>query len=80
MGANGRFVRWNDAFAAICGANDALAQNRSARDFFEEFLGTSEPLRHPEDSGQLFAPEYAVKERERVQDLCEQSQRRERIG
>jgi two-component system, NtrC family, sensor kinase len=61
VGANGYFIRWNDAFAEICAQHCALTSNRNAREFFEEFLGTSEPLRHPAD--QRFCAEYAVGER-----------------
>jgi two-component system, NtrC family, sensor kinase len=58
VGANGRFIRWNSAFAEVCAGSCALAPNRSAREFLEEFLGTSEPLRHPAD--RRFCAEYGV--------------------
>ena len=61
VGANERFIRWNHAFAEICAGTNALAPNRNAREFFEEFLGTSEPLRHPGD--RRFCAEYPVGER-----------------
>lgn len=61
VGANGRFIRWNHAFSEICDTSGALTSQRNAREFFEEFLGTSEPLRHPAD--RQFCGEYTVGER-----------------
>jgi two-component system, NtrC family, sensor kinase len=61
VGANGRFLRWNSAFAEICGGGDTPGPNQNAREFLEQFLGTSEPLRHPAD--RRFCAEYTVGER-----------------
>lgn len=61
VGAHGRFIRWNNAFAEICDLGGSLSANRNAREFFEEFLGTSEPLRHPAD--RQFCAEYTIGDR-----------------
>jgi len=58
VGAKGSFIRWNQAFAEICEGSRSLTPNRNAREFFEEFLGTSEPLRHPTEA--RFCAEYEV--------------------
>ena len=61
VGDDGRFLRWNQAFAQICAGSSALGPNRDAREFLEEFLGTSEPLRHETD--RRFCNEYTVGDR-----------------
>ena len=60
VGDNGRFIRWNQAFAQICAGGGALGPNRDAREFLEEFMGTSEPLRHPDAR---FRAEFSVGDR-----------------
>jgi two-component system, NtrC family, sensor kinase len=44
VSADDRLIRWNAAFAAICGADPALADGADAAALLERFLGTSEPL------------------------------------
>lgn len=68
VGANGRFIRWNHAFGEICAGSCSLAPNRNAREFLEELLGTSEPLRHPAD--RRFCAEYAVGQRTLQFSVC----------
>lgn len=58
VGSNDRFIRWNSAFAEICAKGGTLRPNKNAREFFEQFLGTSEPLRHAPD--RRFSAEYAT--------------------
>lgn len=54
--SNERLLRWNDAFSEICAGRCEPAANQNAREFFERFLGTSEPLRHSAD--RRFTAEY----------------------
>ncbi|MGA3130275.1 MAG: response regulator [Terracidiphilus sp.] len=80
VGANGRFIRWNHAFAEICAGSYALASNPNACEFLEEFLGTSEPLQHP--AGGRFCAEYTVGERTlqvSVSNLTEENEAIENI-
>ena len=61
IGDNGRFLRWNQAFAQICAGSRELGPNLDAQEFLEEFLGTGEPLRHPSEA--RFCAEYTVGDR-----------------
>jgi two-component system NtrC family sensor kinase len=79
--ANGHFIRCNQAFAEICGRGNAPAPNQNARDFFEQFLGTSEPLSYLAES--RFSAEYVVGERTlqvSVSNLAEESGAIEKIA
>jgi signal transduction histidine kinase len=45
IGADGGFVRWNDALTRICGSNAEIKAGQDAASFFERLLGTGEPLK-----------------------------------
>ena len=80
VGANGQFLRWNHAFAEICGGSSATFADRDAQKFFDNLLGTSEPLSHP--PGRRFCAEYTVGERTlqfSVSNLIEENGAKERI-
>ncbi|HEY2468627.1 MAG TPA: ATP-binding protein [Terracidiphilus sp.] len=68
VGANGRFIRWNQAFADICGGDCAPAPNQNAREFFEQFLGTSEPFRYLTE--RRFSAEYIAGQRTLQVSVC----------
>jgi len=46
IGADGTLLRWNSAFAAICGAQCPLSQGSDAAGLLLRLVGTSELLRH----------------------------------
>lgn len=45
LSSEGRLIRWNDAFAGICGAASGLHVGDDTTQLLERLLGTSEPLR-----------------------------------
>jgi signal transduction histidine kinase len=80
VGADGRFIRCNQAFAEICARGHAPEPSQDAREFFEQLLGTSEPLRYLSED--RFCAEYVVGARTlqvSVSNLTEESGAVEKI-
>jgi two-component system NtrC family sensor kinase len=57
---DGRLVRWNSAFAEICGSRNAIETGDHAGSFLERVLGTSEPMNR---IGQSYSGEFVIAKR-----------------
>jgi signal transduction histidine kinase len=60
VGSDGCLVRWNSAFAEICGSRNPVETGENAGSFLERMLGTSEPLSL---NGQRYSGEFAIAKR-----------------
>ncbi len=56
----GRLIRWNSAFAEICGSTVHVQAGTDAASFLEDLLGTGEPVRR---NGQHYGAEFTVAKR-----------------
>ena len=56
----GRLIRWNSAFAEICGSTARVQAGTDAASFLEALLGTGEPVRH---NGQRYSAEFTIAKR-----------------
>jgi two-component system, NtrC family, sensor kinase len=60
VGPDGRLVRWNSAFAEICGSKVQIETGRDAAQFLDRLLGTSDPMRQ---NGQRYSAEFVIAKR-----------------
>jgi two-component system NtrC family sensor kinase len=60
VGVGGRLLRWNRAFAQICGSQSPIETDEDAGSLLERVLGTSDPMCQ---NGQRYSGEFTIAER-----------------
>ena len=60
VGPSGRLLRWNRAFAEICGSRNPIEPDEDAGSLLERVVGTRDPMHR---NGQRFSGEYVISKR-----------------
>jgi PAS domain S-box-containing protein len=60
VGSNGEMLRWNRAFAELCGSHVTIEAGEPAGSLLERVVGTSEPMRR---DGQGYGGEFVIAKR-----------------
>ena len=60
VGSDGRLLRWNLAFAEICGPQVSIDAGENAGSLLERVVGTSEPM---QSNGQRYSREFTIAKR-----------------